>query len=569
MSAQPRPDRRTVLRLPIGAGALGTGAVAASASASAAATAPTAPTAPMAPTAPASGDAWTFGLMCDTQWGADADGENPGSIAGGLQRLIDERMIELGADFLIQVGDNVDVEDDRYNGRPEVRTLPIKGELVQPLYDAGIGFYTLRGNHESSQTAAQELPQVFPQHLGEGDHPLGGATDFSSPSDLLAGLSYSFDVKNVRIIMLDQFTRPDGTGSTGDNILDQLDWIEERVMSRSEDMHCIIAAHKNLIGGNHVDCLFGADPSDNPDGVDRFLRICDEGGVAFVWGGHDHHHKRSIITSVDGRHSVEQLIAGSDSSKFYTPDRPAIADTYGGPSETVLAEELWTLTHYVITVDGPNLSVDFFSMSTGADYGPASLTATPPETGWSWREGWGSSLNGASFVVAPGESYTVVTDEFEGTTAAIIDGTNTSELTDYAGRTMSRRLVTGWEPAQAGDASHRLHLDGVHHNIALHDEELTGQLPDQDETGQGDRFVLELTGDARPFRADGSYGVAQRTDSGRWVNAVDRNHSGTKQFTKGAYREGYDVGTYGVDPRTKKAWAVLDHGGVFALRRDI
>ncbi|MGP5088388.1 hypothetical protein, partial [Brachybacterium tyrofermentans] len=77
------------------------------------------------------------------------------------------------------------------------------------------------------------------------------------------------------------------------------------------------------------------------------------------------------------------------------------------------------------------------------------------------------------------------------------------------------------------------------------------------------------TGDARPFRADGSYGVAQRTDSGRWSNAVTGNHTGTTQFVKGAYREGYDVGTYGVDPRTKKAWAVLDHGGVFALRRGI
>ncbi|WP_193103769.1 hypothetical protein [Brachybacterium sp. FME24] len=50
---------------------------------------------------------------------------------------------------------------------------------------------------------------------------------------------------------------------------------------------------------------------------------------------------------VDGRYSVEQLIAGSDSSNFYTPDRPAIADTYGGPSETVLGEELWTLIEFL------------------------------------------------------------------------------------------------------------------------------------------------------------------------------------------------------------------------------
>ncbi|MFC7457417.1 metallophosphoesterase family protein [Brachybacterium sp. GCM10030267] len=557
MPAPSRIDRRTLLQLPIGVGALGAVGAVGTAAASA------------APRSALSENAWTFGLMSDTQWGADADGENPGSIAGGLQRMINERMIDEGAAFLVQVGDNVDREEDSYNGRPDVRTLPIKGELVQPLYDAGIGFYTLRGNHESSATAGQELPQVFPQHMGEGENPLGGATNFSSPSELLKGLSYSFDVENVRLIMLDQFTRPDGSGSTGDNILDQLDWIEERVMSRGADMHCIIAAHKNLIGGNHVDNLFGSDPSENPDGVDRFLQICDEGGVAFLWGGHDHHHKRSVITSADGRHSIEQLIAGSDSAKFYTPDVPSIDETYGGPSETVLAEELWTLSHYLITVDGPMLYVDFYSMSTGADYGPTYMNVTPPESGWYWRERWGRSLNGQEFLVGPGESYTVVSDEFEGTTARILDGVNTAEKSDYAGRALSKHIATGWQDAGDGDASPRFHLTGIHENLTLNDESLTGQLPEADETDEADRFVLELSGGARAFRADGSYGLATRGEDGSWINAVDANHAGTKKFVKGPYREGYELGTYGVDPRTKKAWAVLDRGGVFVLRRGI
>lgn len=103
--------------------------------------------------------------MSDTQWGKNVDGISPGTIAGGIQQRINERMIERGVDFVIQVGDNVDREDDGANGNPEVRTLPIKGELVQPLYDAGIGFYSLRGNHESSGTAAQEFVEVFPQNM--------------------------------------------------------------------------------------------------------------------------------------------------------------------------------------------------------------------------------------------------------------------------------------------------------------------------------------------------------------------------------------------------------------------
>lgn len=563
MPASPHLDRRSVLRLPIGVGAAAGAVTLAGAAASAA------PLPAAGPARPRSADAWTFGLMSDTQWGADADGENPGSIAGGLQRLINQRMIDLGAAFLLQVGDNVDVEDDRYNGRPEVRTLPIKGELVQPLYDAGIGFYSLRGNHEASQTAAQEFPEVFPQHRGEGPHPLAGATNFSSPSALLEGLSYSFDVRNLRLVILDQFTRPDGTGATNDNILDQLDWIEERVMDRPEDMHCIIAAHKNIIGGNHVDSLFGADPSANADGVDRFLRICDEGGVAFVWGGHDHHHKRSVITSRDGRHSVEQLIAGSDSSKFYTPRTPAIADSYDGPSETILAEELWTLTHYVITVDGPVLEVDFYSMSTGTDYGPASLTATPSGNDWHWREGWASTLNGTSTIVEPGGSYEGITAaDYQGHAVRILAGTNTAERADYAGRAMSQRVVTGWTPAARGEASPRLHLHGLHHNLALHDDTLTGLLPAADETGEGSPFVLEIDGGRTAFRADGSYGIAALAADGTWENAAARGGAEVS-FVRGAARTDAPVGTFGVDPSTKRAWAVLDRGGVFALRRGI
>lgn len=96
MPASPHLDRRSVLRLPIGVGAAAGAVTLAGTAASSAAPLPAAGSA-----RPRSADAWTFGLMSDTQWGADADGENPGSIAGGLQRLINQRMIDLGAAFLL------------------------------------------------------------------------------------------------------------------------------------------------------------------------------------------------------------------------------------------------------------------------------------------------------------------------------------------------------------------------------------------------------------------------------------------------------------------------------------
>lgn len=86
---------------------------------------------------------------------------------------------------------------------------------------------------------------------------------------------------------------------------------------------------------------------------------------------------------------------------------------------------------------------------------------------------------------------------------------------------------------------------------------------------KSDVFVLQMSGTPRGFRANGDYGLATRTEDGRWVNAVDGNFGGRATFVKGAWRPGYELGTYGVDPVTKNAWAVINHGGVFAVRRGI
>lgn len=57
---------------------------------------------------------------------------------------------------------------------------------------------------------------------------------------------------------------------------------------------------------------------------------------------------------------------------------------------------------------------------------------------------------------------------------------------------------------------------------------------------------------------------------GQWVNAVDQNLGGEKQFVLGLYVEGrYGLGTYGVDSDTNTAWAVLNYNADFAVSRDL
>jgi hypothetical protein len=55
---------------------------------------------------------------------------------------------------------------------------------------------------------------------------------------------------------------------------------------------------------------------------------------------------------------------------------------------------------------------------------------------------------------------------------------------------------------------------------------------------------------------------------GQWVNAVDRNiGSSTKKFIVGPWKAEYGLGTYGIDPKTNTAWAVIDYNGDFAVGR--
>ena len=58
-------------------------------------------------------------------------------------------------------------------------------------------------------------------------------------------------------------------------------------------------------------------------------------------------------------------------------------------------------------------------------------------------------------------------------------------------------------------------------------------------------------------------------DHGRWVNGVDGNTDGVKRLVHGPWKRAYGLGTFGVDPSTHTAWAVVNHGGSFAVSRHI
>lgn len=576
---------------------------------------------------------WSFGVMSDTQWNCADDGQNPNTVAAGIIQQLNREFIHKGVKFVIQVGDLTDKAGSFSTAvtksvcsvtttylTTNIQAIDTRAIFAQPLYNAGIGFFPLRGNHDdgtakipstqisAGQSTANEFVRIFPQtsggrqnnppsrvfHIPNPDsatQPFPAATsrafslgsNFSSPTiPGLKGLSYSFDFENARFVLLDQFTRTDGSGNTttNNNILSQLPWIDAQLAGKPPRGHAFVFSHKNLIGENHSDVLFGANPSANVPGQQTFCSSLQTHGVRYAFSGHDHLHQRSLIKSpnvADPAPVVQEIIAASNSSNFHIPygnrllpgtlnnDLSFSTPAYGisnGPRETPISQELYKIGYYIVTIDGPLVTVDYYSAdNTRSNFDSAAkeylVTRTPILT-FTKKETFGYSLNGKEFLVAQGESYGDIQDSFEGTTARILDGTNGSTAKDGSSRSLTKAIDTGWTP-RIGEivASDILALWGM------------SDLG-RDQT---DVYTLSITYDhksLRPLYADkGTVVIATRNANGNWVNAVNMNDGGTKRFVVGPWKHGYKLGTYGFDPSTHTAWAVINHNGNFAVVRNV
>ena len=537
---------------------------------------------------PAFAQAWKFGVMSDTQWIGNDDGKNPNTVAVVIVEAINREFIKNGVTFVIQVGDLV--SDGSVTG------YDTRANYAQALYNAGIGFFPLRGNHDAALHSSVEFKHVFPQtqnglmNMTPADaraattdygppptstrKPFTIGSGFSSPAAAstttgLIGLSYAFTFKNARFVLLDQFTRVDGTGRgtpnmNNVNIAEQQPWIDHALADRPAGSHAFVLGHKNLIGEGHIDNLLGASPAANAPARNVFIGSLQRHGVRLYVSGHDHVHDRSIIQSPDAHSSVQQIIGASDSSKFYVPAVPSPDVKYDDPPrETPLAQEMNRVGYYIYTVDGPLVTVDYYSAPVNPTFDqPAGeyLITTTPTLVFEKRESFGYSLNGKEFVVAEGASYTSVQQTFGSTTARILSGTNSSTAVDFSKRPFSKAVDTGWTAAPVNGplASDILTLWGMARSLG---------------SPETDVYTLSVTYGAAKAPAgglgNGTFGLATRRADGTWGNAVDANLGGTKRFVAGAWNASYGLGTYGVDPATHTAWAVVNYNAQFGVASGI
>ena len=516
--------------------------------------------------------------MSDTQWPKSPDGKNP-NVAVNVINHLNREFIDKGVKFVVQVGDLTD------NGSKQ--SLDIRATFSQALYNAGIGFYPLRGNHESSQAGAVEFQRVFPQTQtgvnnqtpldalvadtmygpqANTNKPLTVGSKFDSHAGF-EGLTYSFDYGNARFVLLDQFTPPSGAANS---VLDapQVKWVGDRLSDPNRPQHAFVFAHKHLISENHADTLFGNNPSVNPSNLQNiFMASLFDNGVRYHIGGHDHMHNRALVTSPDGHSKVQNIILASDSYKFYIPQNPSNDAKHNipangitnGPREMEISQEVFTVGYYIVTIDGPRVTVDYYASPNGCNGDCDETNDVIPYT-FTRHESFGYSLNGKEFLVAQGQPYTTVQDSFSGTTARVLSGSNGSKAADYVGRSFTKTVDTGWAPKTAETAE-------TDANTASQIFSLWGMA----DLGRADTdvFALSLNYDASKSQPErlkqGLFGLATKDASGNWINAVDKNIGGAKKFVLGAWNPSHQLGAYGLDAATHTAWAVINYDGDFAV----
>jgi hypothetical protein len=625
-------DRREFIkRTAVGAGAVAATMVMGGCGSSSSAAAPVGSVAAtVGPTSTTNKTAWKFGIMADTQWLTTDDGYNPNTSAISIINALNTQFINQSVKFVVQVGDHMDATSGSTEGGYGISTTAIQGEdtralFAQPLYNAGIGFFPLRGNHDDA--ASTEFTRIYPQTQNGKINALDSSdvvytslsdvpattlkvtapansgssftlgSNFSSPTatvlnqpsytNNLTGLTYSFDVQNARFILIDQFTpadkkNPDGNAYGIDaTVALQQPWISAALAGKPANGHAFVFGHKGLITQQHQDTLFGECPADanftvpnsspaktitGAPGTNAFIRSMSSNGARLYFCGHDHIHTRSLVNTTDSgtAANITHILCQSDSSKFYTPNEYNAAgngsvppctsnDAFycGGKRQTMLSQELYTVGYYIVTVDGPNVSVDYYSAPIYATFSSGSenqILKSAASLNFTKRETFGYSQIGKQFIVGHGAAFTTVQDTGpSGTVAKILSGTNNNPTTDPSGRQYSNDVNTGWWAETSSTVSDILALWGMGYTLG---------------GSQTDVYTLSLSYDQK--KASSSLVLATPDGNGNWINAVEQNLGGAKTLVTGPWKAGYALGTYGIDAASGTVWAVINYNGYFA-----
>ncbi|MBK9576704.1 MAG: metallophosphoesterase [Fibrobacterota bacterium] len=538
--------------------------------------------------APLSAEPWKFAVLGDTQWpdtaripvknasgtvlkGADGKDStvivnadslsgymNPNMVPAYFLHQIHGRLADHGVRFVLAAGDLTDW--------PALRSMRTRATWTQELYDAGIGFFPVRGNHDEGPVAAAEFLRVFPQTKNgimrntpadafvwtdsQNIHPrlanrekFTMGESFTSPA-CAPGRSYAFRDNGITFALIDNFM---GVKAEPCAVSSQLPWLDSVLSARPQGSNAFVITHKPVIGACHVDNFFGDSPTSDSATTAKFFEILHRNRVEVFFAGHDHQMQQAMVEEPGPRAlRIQQRILPGASYKFYPPlkvDEEQNVPRFGKKREILLAQDLGTVGYTVVEVDGPRIEYSDWGAPSGIQFGDL-LVAPNLEGLWTLRRRWGASSRGRQTLLAQGDSLKTLSDSSAGTKVRILSGAWKASKGDFYNRPFSALASTDWRQIP-GLASSAWTLWGL-------EKALGSQTTPT--------FAIAMSID--PSVPDSLLTAGQiclgRQDSISWKCV------GSGTLRQGVWKSGDALGSRGVDPVRREVWAVVDRGGSYA-----
>jgi hypothetical protein len=256
----------------------------------------------------------------------DSRGDNNGINAAILSEIA-QATIKEGAKFILMPGDEV-------TGSSSASTLQSQltafRNTMQPLYDAGIGVYPVRGNHDASSKTVWDA--VF-----SGAYALPG----NGPSGE-QNVTYSFTYGNILVIGLDEYVN--------DGRVNQA-WLNAQLAANTRQ-HVFVFGHLPAFSVYQQDTL-----ASHPTERNTFWNSLAAAGVRAYFAGHDHMYNHARLDDGDGNpaNDVHQFVAGTAGAPLYTWD-----GTYEGNYGSWTPRLVYYESDYgyaLVEVNGPQVTI--------------------------------------------------------------------------------------------------------------------------------------------------------------------------------------------------------------------
>ncbi|GHC11140.1 LamG-like jellyroll fold domain-containing protein [Cerasicoccus arenae] len=516
---------------------------------------------------PGNDEALVFGVIPDTQGSTNGVPVDEASA-------IAAQFIAHAPKFIIHVGDITDGNSS--NGDTKFAQLEdLKALLVNPLAENGIGYYPVRGNHDSNayqhtSSNVSAWAAAFP-YLFSGDGAVIDPSDVpggseSSPNN--SNFCYVYDAgHDTFFVAVDQWN-----GGAAENYSN---WVAEKfaeIRSTNPSAHIFGFSHSGLFAS----ALHPAMSEFVSGGSEPYIEAGKQYEIDGWFSGHNHIYDRSMAINLSDSNKpyMFNFTCGSASEKFYALSRSPVEDQHINcliDSTTIAGRPI---AYLLVTINGPFVSVETY-MSPDTD-------GNGTFNDWSVWDAYTYSRNGLQFTVASGENYNdrnimdsaPEVEGFLGTSVRVIDGVNSDATTHSYGSTsfgQYRNITTGWwkrDDWYAADGrdivSDIVSLNGMRETPGRNRCDAYTLVLDYDDGAMSPAieealtivaFLDEDTGDADP---------------GNWLNATKAilGTAATDPLLRAPLASD-PVGSWGVDVDSNQVWARLDYQGDFAIAMNI